>query len=962
MIPGFSNPQHTFRPAPFWAWNAELDNAELIRQIRLMKKAGWGGFFMHSRVGLITPYLSKEWFDCVKTSVREAGRMVMDAWIYDEDKWPSGFAGGLVPETGPEHRMKALRALDPRAFDPATDKILKTCRIRGEEKLICQFTAPLGYSWFNGASYADLLNPETVKRFLDVTLPPYKKTVESHFGRAIPGVFTDEPSYCYYHFAPPFLLPWTPGLPAFFRKLKGYSLQNHLEKLFFAVGDSRRIRHDFFEALTRLFVKSFTEQYHRVCRKNKLIFTGHVMREDCLLDQVKWVGAAMPHYEHMDWPGVDKLGRNTRQTVTIKQMTSVSEQLGKARSFCEVYGCAGQQFDFRARRWIHNWQAALGINYVNHHLSLYSMAGERKRDCPPNLFYQQPWWPYEKRLSDYIGRLNFMLTRGKRQVDVLVLHPIASIRALYNPVIHSAVSSPPPVTGLDALFKELTDGLLSRQIDFHYGDEMILEKHGRVNKHGKLAVGQHAYSRVVIPPSLTWSSKTLSLLRCFRDKGGFILFAGQVPEFSDMSEKLNFRAQFPTSSFTHSVDHAVSYLAVLIKDRANAESPYIFTHERLLPDKRKLVFFTNTSETKTIKTKINIPYSGRTERLFCDTGRTIPFTLASTHEFPPGGYLLLSIDPGKKPLKHPPKNKPIKKMKVDGWSVRPLNPNVLPVDVIDLELDHKPVLKNAPISQAWDDHFYKAADGTPFRAVYRWKMRGIPKGRISIAVEKAENLESVTINGKPPCFLKGHWLDPAFHLLDITNCVKIGENRLVITGTKRNNITGPNCHRRVKSEELPFKYTELEAVYILGDFHVLGNVIVPFKKTSSFSDLTRNGYPYYAGLFSATTRVVLQDISKNVRLRFKGVAAPCLDIRINGKKAGVLLWEPYELEISRFLKKGRNEIEVLFPTDLFNLMGPHKASGDLPEFTGPADFRGQEKLPLKLGLLRKGLKLVMLYY
>jgi len=32
----------------------------------------------------------------------------MNAWLYDEDRWPSGFAGGRVPSQGDKYRAKAL--------------------------------------------------------------------------------------------------------------------------------------------------------------------------------------------------------------------------------------------------------------------------------------------------------------------------------------------------------------------------------------------------------------------------------------------------------------------------------------------------------------------------------------------------------------------------------------------------------------------------------------------------------------------------------------------------------------------------------------------------------------------------------------------------------------------------------------------------------------------------------------
>lgn len=94
---GFRRPGKDFRGAPFWSWNDNLTDKELCRQVRGMKAAGLGGFFMHSRVGLITPYLSEEWMDRIRAVVRESKRVGMNAWLYDEDRYPSGFAGGMIP-------------------------------------------------------------------------------------------------------------------------------------------------------------------------------------------------------------------------------------------------------------------------------------------------------------------------------------------------------------------------------------------------------------------------------------------------------------------------------------------------------------------------------------------------------------------------------------------------------------------------------------------------------------------------------------------------------------------------------------------------------------------------------------------------------------------------------------------------------------------------------------------------
>ena len=96
IVKDFQDPPVEYRGAPFWAWNAKLEPERLREQIRSMKKMGMGGFFMHSRVGLKTKYLSREWFDCIAACIDEAKKEGLDAWLYDEDRWPSGAAGGIV--------------------------------------------------------------------------------------------------------------------------------------------------------------------------------------------------------------------------------------------------------------------------------------------------------------------------------------------------------------------------------------------------------------------------------------------------------------------------------------------------------------------------------------------------------------------------------------------------------------------------------------------------------------------------------------------------------------------------------------------------------------------------------------------------------------------------------------------------------------------------------------------------
>ena len=96
----YENPPKEFRAVPFWSWNDRLE-PELIRyQIGQMDEAGLGGYFMHARTGLATGYMGEDWMKAIETGIDEGKKHGMSAWGYDEEGYPSGYAGGAVQAAG----------------------------------------------------------------------------------------------------------------------------------------------------------------------------------------------------------------------------------------------------------------------------------------------------------------------------------------------------------------------------------------------------------------------------------------------------------------------------------------------------------------------------------------------------------------------------------------------------------------------------------------------------------------------------------------------------------------------------------------------------------------------------------------------------------------------------------------------------------------------------------------------
>ena len=455
----FKNPGIEFRSAPFWSWNDDLKDEELRRQIKEMKEKGIGGFFMHSRIGLITPYLSLEWMDKVKTAVSFAKEIGMLAYLYDEDRWPSGFAGGIVPSKGKEYQIKAMK-----------------CKIVNGKRIFNIVHAP-AIPWFNNYSYIDVLSKKVIKAFIESTHEAYSQEVGNEFGETIPGIFTDEPNYSVRgSSSQEMLIPWTDNLSQSFEQRYGYKISDHLFSLFFDEGDYKKIRYHFWDLITDLFLESYSQQIYNWCQEHNLAYTGHYLAEDTLTSQIKTIGAAMPHYEYMHIPGIDHLGNNIHNPLTLKQVSSVAHQLGRKRVLSELYGGSGQNFSFSERKWIGDWHIVLGVNLFCPHLSLYSMRGTRKRDWPPTIYYQQPWWKYNKVIEDYFARLNYIMSEGEFKADILVIHPIESAWSFYRPTDTRKVDE------LNQSFTTLIEELCELHRDYDLANEKLLKKYGRIDK------------------------------------------------------------------------------------------------------------------------------------------------------------------------------------------------------------------------------------------------------------------------------------------------------------------------------------------------------------------------------------------------------------------------------------------------------------------------------------------------
>ena len=419
----FEKPSSMFRSVPFYSLNDLLDSAELDRQVEEFAKGGYGGVYLHSRTGLLTEYLGTDWWKVMDAGLKAAQRTGTYAWFYDEDKWPSGFAGGVVPLKSEDFHARCLARIKKSDPLPEGSKLL----FSDDNFNYIEYKMKSGNAWYNGTCYVDLLNPATVKEFINSSYVPYAERYAGSYGKDALGIFTDEPQMMSStgDFANEGIRPFSPVIAERFRKDNGYELYPVLPSLFDTIKGYEKVRIDYYRTLSKQLEESFSKQIGDFCSTNNMLWTGHYNGEESLVTVRNNVGNLMLQLRHMQQPGMDHLGLHIDNALNVsRQVSSVANQYGIARRLSEAYGISGQNMNFEDRAWIASWHTLTGINHLCPHLALYSMKGTRKRDYPPTLSPQQPYWQNNRLLEDYTARLCHLASTGSYAAEFLVVHPL----------------------------------------------------------------------------------------------------------------------------------------------------------------------------------------------------------------------------------------------------------------------------------------------------------------------------------------------------------------------------------------------------------------------------------------------------------------------------------------------------------------------------------------------------------
>ncbi len=985
----FENPTCEYRATPFWSWNNKLDKAQLMRQIDFLKQMGFGGFHMHSRTGLATEYLGDEFMEMVAACCDKAEDEQMLAWLYDEDRWPSGGAGGKVTKNK-RFRRKRLVLLPHKvesalpkeealekgtiyflaAYDLTigSDGFIANCRrisIDDEafgDKWYAYCEVEWDSAWHNGGSYFDSMDSESVAEFINVTHERYKEKVGNRFDKTVPAIFTDEPNVM--QDGSEAIIPtpeyrwvikcgWSRYFEEEYQKYYGEDILDRLPELFWKKADNSDsiIKYRYFDFLAHQFSQNFSGQLGEWCDKNGIALTGHLLREAQLGGQAPTCGETMRSYGEFTIPGIDMLC-NWHEFTTAKQTQSAVHQYGKEGMLSELYGVTNWDFDFRGHKLQGDWQAALGVTVRVPHLAWVSMKGEAKRDFPAAIGYQSPWYKEYPYIEDHFARLNTALTRGTPIVKLGVIHPIESYWISVGPNSQTAIT----IAALESNFKNITEWLLEEHFDFNFICESTIPQLSCEERPG--AIGKMQYDVIIVPACITLRKTTVDFLERFRKSGGRVIFMGKAPTYMDgiisngCEDLYNACCNigFDKSSLSDSLED-IRNIGITYNDGRQADR-FIYNYRQ--DNDCRWLFIAHSKDPEM--------YCGVKDSLHCDE-----LTITIEGEFVPTEYDTLSGN-----------IMPIEYTHQDGKTL--IKKHFHTCTSLLLKLSDDTVCENTDSAQYECISAFDIKKPVPYtlsepnvllldRAEYACDDGEWQSAEEVLRVsKKAREIFGMRPNSNQPYVLSDKPAEHTVHLkyefeseLELTDAFLAVEDAdiidITLNGQKvQNNIVGYFTDeaiskiplslikkgKNVIEIDVPFgERTNIEWCYILGDFGVklmgADAVITAKQEKVGFSDIVSQGMPFYGANITYDIEIEMpEDGAVSIQSEF--YRGSLIGVGLDGKRVNRIVLPPYETVIEN-VAKGKHTLSLTLFGNRYNSFGALHLVNSATEWIGPEAWR-----------------------
>jgi hypothetical protein len=463
LPPEWLDPPHEFSQAPFWFWNDNLSEPELVRQMEDFRAHGVHAFVIHPRAGLPKSigWLSDRMIDLTRFVIERAAERDMWVILYDEGMYPSGSSSGQVVAENPAFRTRGLVCIDldearpgtevrgvrigedgKPALTPGQNLVATVARQKNGHRIaVVDRAAADGHSTIRGLHFtqddpprranhrevpenqpsgADILNPQAVACFIRLVYQRYYDEFHAHFGETVKAIFTDEPSLLARN-AERGMVPGTTGILEHVNAFLGYDFTEHLPALWYEdEPEASAHRRDYNRALAARLEQTFYQPLSTWCDAHGICLTGHPMGADDI-----------GQLRYFQIPGQDIVWRyiepdkpsalEGEQSTVAKCASSAMIHLKRRRNMNEFCGAYGPGFTFEEMKWLANWLLVRGCNLLVPHAFYYSVRGPRIDERPPDVGPHNTWWPQYQPFAQATSRLCSLNTDSRHVCNLAIL-------------------------------------------------------------------------------------------------------------------------------------------------------------------------------------------------------------------------------------------------------------------------------------------------------------------------------------------------------------------------------------------------------------------------------------------------------------------------------------------------------------------------------------------------------------
>ena len=443
-----------------------------------------------------------------------------------------------------------------------------------------------------------------------------------------------------------------------------------------------------------MFIDRWSKPWYKYTEKHHLIWTGHYWENTW--PDIYMGPDNMAMYAWHQMPGIDMLGNSLERrpdqfgnNLAVKELSSIANQFERHRALSESYGGAGWDLRFEDMKRLGDWEYALGVNFLNQHISVLSLVGDRKQDYPQSFASYDPYWHLYRNQMDYFARLSVALTSGKQLNKTLILEPTTSVWMYYGGEGDQKVKE------IGISFKKVIQFLEENQVEYDLGCENVIKDHGHIE--GKnFIVNQRSYDLVVIPDMMENIDKaTFLVLQKYISNGGKVLQLGETPQLVDGERSASLVTLTETANWIRKPLSKAVVKEFLLRDdfRMTPSATGRVHHNRRQLQDGQVLFMANFSLEEEANTSVNVkgasaeaicPQDGKVFPIYYEKkGDKIAFPV---HLYPGGSYMVYIhnkqvVAPANKPLEQVRKlvNSPASEVEL-------LYPNVLNIDYVNLNL------------------------------------------------------------------------------------------------------------------------------------------------------------------------------------------------------------------------------------------------------------------------------------